>query len=144
MESFRPFSLPDFLVHLKSTAPNPLRFRSKGLTMKGKVEHEFYTAFCMSCAFAGWLEQRIDSMQAARMEQRMAASAQLMHGGLISRRGSVAPVEDRHSEDWSQGSSTSSFGRDSMGGEGYVGRRGSAAGLPSALGGLTLTVGRGH
>ncbi len=114
MESLRPFSLPDFLVHLKSTAPNPLRFRSKGLTLKGKVESDFYTSFCMSSAFAGWLEVRTDSLQAARASSRLAASAALM--------GSQTAKEGRVSEDWSNRSSSSSFGKASSAG---MSRRGS-------------------
>jgi hypothetical protein len=110
MEGIRPFSLPDFLSHLKSTAPNPLRFRSQGLTMKGKVESEFYTSFCMSSAFAGWLEDKIDSLQAARTDTRLAASAALL--------GSQTGKEQRPSADWSIRSDTSDFSRTSSLGRG--------------------------
>jgi hypothetical protein len=61
----KPFSLPSFLAHLRATGPNPLAFKTKGLTMKSRVEHDFYATFGMSPTFAGWLSGRIDSLGSA-------------------------------------------------------------------------------
>lgn len=61
----KPFSLPSFLAHLRSTGPNPLAFKTKGLTMKSRVEHDFYATFAMSPTFAGWLSGRIESLGSA-------------------------------------------------------------------------------
>ncbi|KAL7418405.1 hypothetical protein Q5752_006863 [Cryptotrichosporon argae] len=60
----RPFSLPAFLAHLRATGPNPLAFRTKGLSTKTRVETDFYTAFCMGGCFAAWLAGRVDSVGA--------------------------------------------------------------------------------
>jgi hypothetical protein len=63
--AIKPFSLPTFLAHLRSTGPNPLAFKTKGLTMKSRVESDFYASFGMSPTFAGWLSSRIDSLGSA-------------------------------------------------------------------------------
>ncbi|KIR34079.1 hypothetical protein I352_03312 [Cryptococcus deuterogattii MMRL2647] len=60
----RPFSLPTFLSHLRTSGPNPLLFKTKGLTSKSRVENDFYANFCMSPGFAGWLAGRVDSLGA--------------------------------------------------------------------------------
>lgn len=70
----KPFSLPTFLAHLRSTGPNPLAFKTKGLTMKSRVEHDFYATFAMSASFAGWLSDRIDSLGSAVRAQSNGAS----------------------------------------------------------------------
>lgn len=57
----KPWSIPNFLSHLKNHGPNPLTFRTKGLSTKSRVEHDFYASFCMSATFAGWLSGRIES-----------------------------------------------------------------------------------
>ncbi|KAI9634049.1 uncharacterized protein MKK02DRAFT_17619 [Dioszegia hungarica] len=57
----KPWSIPNFLSHLKNHGPNPLLFRTKGLSTKSRVENDFYAAFCMSATFAGWLSGRIES-----------------------------------------------------------------------------------
>jgi hypothetical protein len=98
MQGIRPFSLPDFLSHLKSTAPNPLRFRSKGLTLKGKVESDFYASFCMSNAFAGWLESKVDSLQAARAEARLVAASTQLRGQAGGRSSSSVTVSPSGSQ----------------------------------------------
>ncbi|EIW72107.1 hypothetical protein TREMEDRAFT_41513 [Tremella mesenterica DSM 1558] len=61
-ETLKPFSLPNFLTHLKSHGPNPLSFRTRGLSSKSRVEGDFYTSFCMSPTFAGWLSARVEKM----------------------------------------------------------------------------------
>jgi len=60
--TLKTFSLPGFLAHLRSHGPNPLAFRTKGLSTKSRVESDFYASFCMSPSFAGWLSARIDSL----------------------------------------------------------------------------------
>lgn len=60
--AIRPFSLPAFLTHLRTHGPNPLSFRTKGLSTKSRVENDFYAAFGMSPTFAGWLAARVDSL----------------------------------------------------------------------------------
>ncbi|WRT70225.1 uncharacterized protein IL334_007220 [Kwoniella shivajii] len=60
--AIRPFSLPNFLSHLRNHGPNPLLFKTKGLSMKSRVENDFYASFCMSSTFARWLEARVDSL----------------------------------------------------------------------------------
>lgn len=67
--TLKPFSLPSFLTHLKTKGPNPLSFRSRGLTSRARVESDFYTAFCMSPTFAGWLATRVDSLGLAVAQQ---------------------------------------------------------------------------
>ncbi|WVO12525.1 hypothetical protein L204_100125 [Cryptococcus depauperatus] len=59
----RPFSLPTFLSHLRFSGPNPLAFRTRGLTGKVRVESDFYASFCMSSGFAGWLSSRVESLE---------------------------------------------------------------------------------
>lgn len=61
--SVKPFSLPAFLTHLRNTGPNPLTFRTKGLSTKSRVESDFYAAFCMSPTFAGWLHAKLRSLE---------------------------------------------------------------------------------
>lgn len=61
----KPFSHPAFLDHLKTKGPNPLGFRTKGLTSKSRVEADFYSSFCMRGCFAGWLAARVHSASAA-------------------------------------------------------------------------------
>jgi len=58
----KPFSLPAFLTHLRTHDPNPLSFRTKGLSTKARVEHDFYAAFGISATFAGWLAARVESL----------------------------------------------------------------------------------
>ncbi|TXT06632.1 uncharacterized protein COLE_05963 [Cutaneotrichosporon oleaginosum] len=65
LSGLRPFSLPNFLAHLKKHGPNPLAFKSKGLAGKARVEHDFYAAFCRGACFAGWLAARVDSLGVA-------------------------------------------------------------------------------
>ncbi|WVF73087.1 hypothetical protein IAT40_007906 [Kwoniella sp. CBS 6097] len=60
--AIRPFSLPAFLSHLRNHGPNPLAFKTKGLSTKSRVENDFYASFCMSPTFARWLEARVDSL----------------------------------------------------------------------------------
>ncbi|KAK8853233.1 hypothetical protein IAR55_003935 [Kwoniella newhampshirensis] len=60
--SIRPFSLPAFLTHLRNHGPNPLAFKTKGLSTKSRVESDFYASFCMSATFARWLSARVDSL----------------------------------------------------------------------------------
>ncbi len=50
-----------FLAHLKANAPNPLQFRTKGLSGKSRSESDFYTAFCTGIGFAGWLKDKVDA-----------------------------------------------------------------------------------
>jgi hypothetical protein len=72
--AIKPFSLPSFLAHLRSTGPNPLAFKTKGLTMKSRVEHDFYASFGMSPTFAGWLSGRIESLGSAVKAQSVSSS----------------------------------------------------------------------
>ena len=72
--SIKPFSLPAFLTHLRSTGPNPLAFKTKGLTMKSRVENDFYASFGMSPTFAGWLSGRIESLGLAVRAQSASTS----------------------------------------------------------------------
>lgn len=67
--TLKAFSIPSFLVHLKTRGPNPLLFRSRGLTSRARVESDFYTAFCMSPTFAGWLAARVNSLGLAVAQQ---------------------------------------------------------------------------
>jgi len=60
--TIKPFSLPAFLTHLRTHGPNPLLFRTKGLSTKARVENDFYAAFGMSASFAGWLGARVESL----------------------------------------------------------------------------------
>ncbi|WWC64585.1 uncharacterized protein I303_107196 [Kwoniella dejecticola CBS 10117] len=60
--AIRPFSLPNFLTHLRNHGPNPLLFKTKGLSTKSRVESDFYASFCMSSTFARWLEVRVNSL----------------------------------------------------------------------------------
>ena len=70
----KPFSLPAFLTHLRTTGPNPLSFRTKGLSTKSRVENDFYESFCRSASFPGWLNARMSSLGDA-VAQRAALSA---------------------------------------------------------------------
>ena len=70
----KPFSIPSFLSHLKTKGPNPLTFRNKGLTSRTRVENDFYTSFCMSPTFAGWLASRVDSLGLAVAAQSQTLS----------------------------------------------------------------------
>jgi hypothetical protein len=63
--AIKPFSLPSFLSHTKTHGPNPLQFRTKGLSTKSRVESDFYASFGMSATFAGWLAARIESLGVA-------------------------------------------------------------------------------
>lgn len=63
--ALKPFSLPTFLAHLRAHGPNPLAFKTRGLQSKGRVESDFYASFCMSPTFAGWLQQRVESLDIA-------------------------------------------------------------------------------
>ena len=60
--SIKPFSLPGFLSHLRTHGPNPLSFRTRGLSTKARVENDFYASFGMSPTFAGWLAARVESL----------------------------------------------------------------------------------
>ena len=62
LSGLKPFSIPDFLKHLKTRGPNPLSFKARGLTTKARVEADFYASFCMSPTFAGWLSSRVESL----------------------------------------------------------------------------------
>ncbi|OWZ36028.1 hypothetical protein C356_04888 [Cryptococcus neoformans c45] len=80
----RPFSLPTFLSHLRTSGPNPLLFKARGLTSKSRVENDFYASFCMSPGFAGWLAGRVDSLGAV-----LGGGANSMTGNqMLMRRGS--------------------------------------------------------
>lgn len=72
--TIKPFSLPSFLSHLRSTGPNPLAFKTKGLTMKSRVENDFYASFGMSPTFAGWLSGRIETLGSAVKAQSAGSS----------------------------------------------------------------------
>lgn len=52
-----PWSTPDFLASLNENqyVASPLRFRSRGLISKSRIEQDFYATFCMSGNFASWL-----------------------------------------------------------------------------------------
>ena len=63
--SMKAFSLPSFLSHLKTRGPNPLSFKSRGLISKARIESDFYTSFCMSPTFAGWLSSNVSSLDSA-------------------------------------------------------------------------------
>jgi hypothetical protein len=67
--SFKPFSLPNFLAHLRNHGPNPLQFRTKGLSTKSRVEGDFYASFCMSANFPGWLASKTQRMGLAVASQ---------------------------------------------------------------------------
>lgn len=73
--TIKPFSLPAFLTHLRSTGPNPLAFKNKGLSMKSRVENDFYASFGMSPTFAGWLSGRIDSLGSAVLRARATSAS---------------------------------------------------------------------
>jgi hypothetical protein len=60
-QDIKSFSLPAFLNQLK-IGPNPLSFRQKGLSSKTRVESDFYTRFCMSQTFSGWLSSKMISI----------------------------------------------------------------------------------
>ena len=60
--SIKPFSLPGFLSHVRTHGPNPLSFRTRGLSTKARVENDFYASFGMSPTFAGWLAARVESL----------------------------------------------------------------------------------
>lgn len=62
VSALKPFSLPTFLAHLKAHGPNPLAFKTRGLQSKARVESDFYASFCMFPTFAGWLQQRVESL----------------------------------------------------------------------------------
>lgn len=62
VSALKPFSLPTFLAHLRAHGPNPLAFKTRGLQSKARVESDFYASFCMSPTFAGWLQQRVESL----------------------------------------------------------------------------------
>lgn len=83
--TIKPFSLPSFLNHLRSTGPNPLAFKTKGLSMKSRVESDFYASFGMSPTFAGWLSARIESLGSAVRANQSTTS-------LTSRTGSAVPI----------------------------------------------------
>ncbi|WVR00265.1 hypothetical protein IAU59_007408 [Kwoniella sp. CBS 9459] len=80
--AIRPFSLPAFLSHLRNHGPNPLAFKTKGLSMKSRVENDFYASFCMSPTFARWLETRVDSLGLALNAQSGGAAGSGGGGGL--------------------------------------------------------------
>jgi hypothetical protein len=69
INTLKAFSLPSFLSHLKTRGPNPLSFRTRGLTSRARVEGDFYASFCKSPTFAGWLAARVDSMGLAVAQQ---------------------------------------------------------------------------
>ena len=75
ISSLKPFSLPSFLAHLKTRGPNPLSFRTRGLTSKSRVESDFYASFCMSATFAGWLAARVESLGLAVAAQSSNSNA---------------------------------------------------------------------
>lgn len=62
LSTLKPFSLPAFVSHLKTKGPNPLSFKTKGLSTKSRVESDFYSSFCMSPCFASWLSARVESL----------------------------------------------------------------------------------
>ena len=90
--SLRPFSLPAFLSHLKKHGPNPLAFRTKGLTSKSRVESDFYASFCMSATFAGWLSSRVESLGIAVAAQTADISS---IGGLMVPQNDATPTKSR-------------------------------------------------
>lgn len=103
IEPIKPFTLPDFLAHLKATAPNPLHFRPQGLMPKGKVEIEFYTKFCSTPGFAEWQTQQLASLGSARSDLRSAALSDLFS------RDKGYPTQMRRALDMDQASSRSSL-----------------------------------
>ncbi|KAK6909422.1 hypothetical protein I203_103440 [Kwoniella mangroviensis CBS 8507] len=120
----KPFSLPNFLTHLRNHGPNPLLFKTKGLSTKSRVENDFYASFCMSSSFAKWLENRVNSLglaltnnnnnnntlnvpgrpstpqpQRPNLPRSISASVGLgILGGLPSSDGRVSPNSVLHSE----------------------------------------------
>lgn len=136
-EGIKPFALTAFLHHLKAMAPNPLQFRSKGLTTKGKVETEFYTAFCKSPGFAGWLRNRLVSLTEAKWGPGQASRIPLpvinQSGGHGAPSPTASPLRredlmhNRVSNDSSHRSSISSVGWSEI----ASGRRGSDGGVLS-------------
>ncbi|OCF38214.1 hypothetical protein I316_00439 [Kwoniella heveanensis BCC8398] len=80
--AIRPFSLPAFLSHLRNHGPNPLAFKTKGLSTKSRVENDFYASFCMSPTFARWLETRVDSLGLALNAQSGGMGGASSGGGL--------------------------------------------------------------
>lgn len=136
-EGIKPFTLTAFLHHLKAMAPNPLQFRSKGLTTKGKVETEFYTAFCKSPGFAGWLRNRLVSLTEAKWGPGQASRIPIpvinQSTGFVTPSPTASPLRraefmnNRISNDSSHRSSTSSIGWT----ESMLGRRGSDGGILS-------------
>lgn len=75
VSALKPFSLPTFLAHLKAHGPNPLAFKTRGLQSKARVESDFYASFCMSPTFAGWLQQRVETLGIAVASASASASA---------------------------------------------------------------------
>ena len=112
-------------------APNPLQFRSKGLMTKGKVETEFYTSFCKSPGFAGWLRNRLVSLTEAKWGPGQASRIPIpvftQSSGLGTPSPTITPLKreeimhNRVSNDSSHRSSISSIGWN----ENMAGRRGS-------------------
>nr|XP_031861745.1 uncharacterized protein CI109_002978 [Kwoniella shandongensis]KAA5528817.1 hypothetical protein CI109_002978 [Kwoniella shandongensis] len=102
--SIRPFSLPAFLTHLRNHGPNPLAFKTKGLSTKSRVESDFYASFCMSATFARWLAARVDSLG-------LAFAAQSSGGATGTGTGSgstlAVPGQPRQSSSSPQSTSTS-------------------------------------
>ena len=138
-EDIKPFGLSAFLLHLKAMAPNPLQFRSQGLTTKGKVEIQFYTAFCKSPGFAGWLRNRLVSLTEAKWGPgqssriplpvlSLAAGYNLSSPSASPRRGDDSR-QDRPSNDSSHRSSMSSSAAWS---DRLYGRRGSEGAILSS------------
>ncbi|WVR07677.1 hypothetical protein IAU60_004719 [Kwoniella sp. DSM 27419] len=80
--AIRPFSIPSFLSHLRNHGPNPLTFRTKGLSSKSRVESDFYASFCMSPTFAKWLEARVDSLGFALQTQSQTGNTLTVPGQL--------------------------------------------------------------
>jgi hypothetical protein len=86
LSGLKPFSLPNFLAHLKKHGPNPLAFKSKGLAGKARVESDFYAAFCMGACFAGWLAARVESLGLAVANSSLAVPVARLSGdsGMLS------------------------------------------------------------
>lgn len=117
VSTIKPFSLPSFLSHLRTTGPNPLAFKTKGLSMKSRVENDFYASFGMSPTFAGWLSARIDSLGSAvnvRANQSTASLSRTAPVGLFG-----ASVGEASDSEPSQGGRFSSEAGSSVSGSGW-------------------------
>lgn len=101
VQTLKPFSLPNFLAHLRTHGPNPLAFKSRGITSKARTESDFYAAFCKSTTFATWL--------AARVEVLGLAVASNMLEDAIAAAGAMRLSPDSHADRSNRSSTEASF-----------------------------------